>query len=242
MTACGPGHLTALAREPVADGLTAFAFALDGAAPWDVDEELLSADELARAARFRFERDRWRYVRGRATLRRLLGDWVGEDPGALRFSYNGQGKPALPGGPEFNLAHCEGEAVLALSTLGRVGIDIERSRDGFASEAIAEHFFAPGEVRRLRALPAQERQDAFFRCWTRKEAFLKAIGGGLSVPLRDFEVAFEPGAGPAVLSCAIPGEDASAWGLHDISAQLHDISAQSAFGPHRFFVAIAVEI
>ena len=126
----------------------------------------------------------------------------------------------MASGPEFNLAHCEGTAVLAVSGGGRVGVDVERLRPGFADEAVAERFFAPGEIARLRRLAPEERARAFFACWTRKEAVLKALGGGLWLPLDAFEVTFETGRRPQLLSCALAGTDASAWELHDLSGAL----------------------
>ena len=180
----------------------------------------LSADEHERAERFRFERDRLRYQRGRATVRQVLGETLDITPHAIRFAYGPQGKPSLTDSQcFFNLAHCDALAVLAVSD-HELGIDVELDRDGFANDTIAERFFAPAEILFLRALPPHEQRAAFFRCWTRKEAYLKALGGGLSIPLDDFTVDFSVD-GPAriVWIRDAPGEP-NHWTIVDCSAEV----------------------
>jgi len=189
--------------------------------PPGVDTTALSSDELARAARFRPGRHARLFVNGRAWLRHVLGCWRREEPSRLNFRYNQQGKPWLQGGPEFNLAHCENAAVLALGDKRRVGVDIERLRpapdEDKDDDLVAEQFFAPGERARLRRLPETERPAAFLRCWTRKEALLKALGGGLSLPLDAFEVSFGAGEQPALLTSTWPWAQPGDWALRDLS-------------------------
>lgn len=170
-------------------------WALD--APGSTVEDLarhLSPDETARAARFVFDRDRIAHVLGRGRLREILGARTGTAPAALRFDYGAHGKPALAGGPFFNLSHSGGLACLAISETADLGCDIEAFR--FVEEGVAERFFAPAEHAARLALPEAERQAAFFRIWTRKEAVVKAIGDGLSIPLDAFDVTIDAGTPP----------------------------------------------
>jgi len=170
----------------------------------------LSPDEAARAARFVFERDRIAYRIGRGRLREILGAHTGEAPEALRFTYGDHGKPALPGGPEFNLSHSGGLACLAISD--RVlGVDIEAHRE--IEEGVAERFFSPAEYAALSALPASGWTDGFFRCWTRKEAVVKAMGDGLSIPLDRFDVTLGPGEPPRMTRLDPEHGAAAGWRL-----------------------------
>ncbi|MDQ1723764.1 MAG: 4-phosphopantetheinyl transferase [Frankiaceae bacterium] len=182
------------------------------------DGQLLSADERARSSRFRFTRDRGRYVSGRAELRRLLGARLGCGAAEVEFAYGPAGKPSIPGTSlQFNASHSADVALFVVADgADAVGVDIELPRPGFGGVDIARRFFAPGEVARLLALPAQQRDDAFLRCWTRKEALLKAHGGGLSLPLHDFEVSLEP-AQPASIVQLGPTLAGRAWHLYDVS-------------------------
>ena len=189
-------------------------------------ERLLAPDERERAARFRFDRDRDRYVVARAVLRVLLGRYLGEAPAALRFEYGPQGKPALPGTPlHFNLAHAGAVAVYAVTRLAPLGVDVERVAPMDDLELVAESHFADEERRALRALPAQLRTRAFFDCWTRKEAFIKALGGGLSIPLADFAVELRPAAPPALRwVLGDPGAPAR-WTLHAFEPVAEHVAA-----------------
>lgn len=149
----------------------------------------LSEDELTRAARFKFDRDRNRYIAGRGILRRTLAGYLRTNPAAIRFAYNPQGKPSLPaGGLQFNLSHSGGEALYAVSLDVELGIDIERLNPAVEVEQIAANFFSPAEVAAILALPPRQRHNRFFDFWTRKEAYLKALGHGLSIPLNEFDV------------------------------------------------------
>ena len=146
----------------------------------------LSDDEVARAERFVFDRDRHRYIAARGRMREVLARLLGTTPAELRFAYSSHGKPSLPVALHFNLSHSEGLAALGVSRTHELGVDVEHVRP--LKEDIAERFFSRAEVATLRALPEHEQLDAFYRCWTRKEAVVKAIGEGLSRPLDSFDV------------------------------------------------------
>lgn len=176
---------------------------------------LLAPDERARAARFRFERDRRRYVAGRARLRELLGRYLGADPAILRFAYGPQGKPALAGTGDlrFNLSNSADRAVVAL-TLGReLGVDLEFMAERLADGGVARRFFAPAEVEALGRLPGERWLEGFFHCWTRKEAYLKALGSGLAAPLDGFEVAVGPDEPPRLVRVHADPAEAARWSM-----------------------------
>jgi 4'-phosphopantetheinyl transferase len=180
--------------------------------------ELLSADERERAARFRFDRDRDRYIAGRGLLRRLLAAYTGREAADLSFRYGAYGKPELEGpGPHFNLSNSGPLALIALSATAEIGVDLELAQDDFSRERIAERFFSPGEVRDLRALALEEQPAAFLRCWTRKEAFIKARGDGLSLALDSFDVTLQPGKPAMVTRTAWSLEEPRHWGMQDLS-------------------------
>jgi 4'-phosphopantetheinyl transferase len=178
---------------------------------------LLSADELERAVRFRFDRHRNDYIAGRGMLRVLLGRYLKHPPEAVEISYSHYGKPLLPDNRlQFNLAHSGGLALFVFTLHDEVGVDIERERDLRDALAIAERFFSPSERAVLRELPDSERVPAFFRCWTRKEAFIKAVGEGLSYPLADFDVTLASGDPARLLSIRGSEEEARRWSLHSL--------------------------
>ncbi len=181
---------------------------------------ILSPDEQQRAARFHFERDRIRFTAARAALRRILSRYLRCAPADLAFDYSPHGKPALPGDNplSFNLSHSGDWAVCAVTLSRRVGVDIELIRPDLASETIAERFFSPREAAELRALPRHEQPAAFFRCWTRKEAFVKARGEGLSLPLDRFDVTLRPGEPPALLRTLDDPREAARWSMAALSA------------------------
>jgi 4'-phosphopantetheinyl transferase len=180
---------------------------------------LLEPDEIARAARFRFEEDRDRFRLCRAAARIVLARYVGLPAARLRFGRGTHGKPHLldetDARLEFNLAHSGGLGILAVA--GRaVGVDVERIDAGHSGDDVARRFFATDEVERLETLPARERVDAFFSCWTRKEAYLKARGDGLALPLESFSVAFGAGAAPALVRSALGRTELARWTLFDL--------------------------
>lgn len=160
---------------------------------------ILSAEERGRAGQFRFERHRRRYVARRGILRELIGSYLDCDPAGVAFVHNAYGKPAVARSDlRFNLSHSHGMALYAFCRSADVGCDIERRDPKFAAEQIPERFFSPDEVRALRSLPLNEQTEAFFNCWTRKEAYIKAEGHGLSIALDSFDVSLAPSE-PAVL-------------------------------------------
>ena len=192
-------------------------------------ETVLAADECERARRFRFERDRARYVVGRGLLRVLLGRYLATDPVEIRFAYGPYQKPSLAGtGPRFNLSHSGSVALLAFSAGGEVGIDVERDDADLARERIPERFFSAAEVRALRALPRALQPRAFLCCWTRKEAFIKARGDGLSLALDSFDVTLVPGQPAAIVRTAWSEEEPTEWSLVDLSDPQHGYIAAVA--------------
>jgi 4'-phosphopantetheinyl transferase len=160
--------------------------------------ELLSEDERNRADRFHFEIHRRRFVAARGMLREHLGRCLERDPANIGFSYNSHGKPAVDD-VYFNLSHSDTLVLYAISRTREVGVDIERVNPSFAEEQIPEHYFSPAEVTVLRSLPKDKQTEAFFNCWTRKEAYVKARGLGLSLALHSFDVTLAPGEPAAFL-------------------------------------------
>ncbi len=184
-------------------------------------ERTLAADERARAARFHFDTHRNRFIVSRGVLRTILGRYLGIEPDRLQFRYSSHGKPALSAGSEsnsirFNVSHAGGMALYAITTDREVGIDVERIRPDFANEEIAERFFSPREIAALRALSPQSRLEAFFACWTRKEAYIKARGEGLSLPLDRFDVSLAPGQPAALLAVQDYSEEATRWTIREL--------------------------
>jgi len=156
--------------------------------------ETLSADERMRADRFLFEKHRAHFVAARGCLRAILAKYMQCKPGELAFFYGEHGKPTLASPWDksqlrFNLSHAAGLALIAVSLRCDIGVDVEHiSRKVGQMQDIAKRFFAPGEYEQLCALPREEQRRAFFCCWTRKEAYLKAVGTGLTHSLKNFEV------------------------------------------------------
>ena len=182
---------------------------------------LLSDDELDRAARFRFARDRDRYVVGRAQLRRLLARYLETSPAKIRFSYSEFRKPAVSTPRtrlSFNVSHSEDLAVYAFCLGADIGIDVERLRPDIGDDRVPEHFFSAAEVKTLRLLPEDAQPAAFLRCWTRKEAFLKARGDGLTLALDSFDVTLTDHEPPRVVRTAWDPAEAERWSLHDLTS------------------------
>ena len=156
--------------------------------------ETLSADEWMRADRFLFKKHRAHFVAARGCLRAILAKYMDCKPGELAFFYGEHGKPALAppwdkSQLRFNLSHSAGLALIAVSMRHEIGVDVEHlSRKVGQMKDIAKRFFASGEYERLCTLPRGEQRRAFFCCWTRKEAYLKALGTGLAHSLKNFEV------------------------------------------------------
>ena len=176
----------------------------------------LEPHEVERAGRFRFERLQRHFVASRGFLRYVLARYLSVKPDELRFSFNDYGKPSLAGEESlrFNLSHSHEVALLAVTRDAAVGVDVEHIRADFASEEIAKRFFSRLEVETFNALPVDERVAAFFRCWARKEAYIKAIGKGLSQSLDRFDVSLAPDEPAALLRA--DEDDSVSWTMSDI--------------------------
>lgn len=189
----------------------------------DADDQLsrsaasiLSADEVARAARFVFERHRNRFIAGRAALRRILATEVNRAPETLSFDYSPTGKPELTPDIDrhlwFNVSHSDRFALIAATRVGALGIDIEKRRPLPDVLRLAQTAFSDNELAELRQMPAESREEAFFAGWTRKEAYIKARGDNLGA-LGDFDVSLSPGE-PARLKRAAGGAaETTRWTL-----------------------------
>jgi 4'-phosphopantetheinyl transferase len=199
-------------------------------------ERWLDPDERARAARFVFERDARRFRVARGVLREILAAYLGATPDTVRFVYTAAGKPALAepftgAGVEFNVSHSGEIALYAIGTSGRLGVDVELIRPLDDLEALATRNFSTAEQRALLALPPGQREPAFFACWTRKEAFIKALGDGLSYPLDAFTVSFAAGEPARLLE--VRGEPAAAarWTLVALDIGVGYAAAVAVDGP-----------
>jgi 4'-phosphopantetheinyl transferase len=195
----------------------------------EILESVLSADEAQRAARFRFPADRQRYVVAHGCLRDILSRYLHSEPDSLSFSANQYGKPALKSHKlEFNLSH-SGDFALVGVTLNRdIGVDVERFRTEMEIERIAHRFFSQNEVAELMSFSPEDRQIAFFNGWTRKEAYIKAHGIGLSHPLDSFDVSLSE---PAILRAVRPHPgEAPRWTLLSLPVGLGYSGAVAVFG------------
>lgn len=182
---------------------------------------MLTAPELARAARFRREVDRVAYVVVRATLRARLGACLGLAPAAVPLTETARGKPVLRGaGPrwECNVSHSGGIGLVAVAWDRAVGIDVEAHRASIAVRDLGQAFLSPREHAALDLAPADERREWFFTVWTRKEAFLKAIGQGLSFPLEKFSVTVSPSEPPRIVEIEGEPDAEHRWRLWRIDA------------------------
>ena len=179
----------------------------------------LSDDEVERASRFYFERDRQRFVVARGCLRDILSRYLQRGPGDLSFRYNEHGKPALEetvreDRVEFNLSHSQDIALIAVVLRSEVGIDVEGVRLDVTGDEIARRFFSPQEVEAIQALPPEFRQEAFFSCWTRKESYIKARGQGLAIPLDEFDVSVNPGEPARLIANRADPDEVSRWKMY----------------------------
>ncbi|MGH9367917.1 MAG: 4'-phosphopantetheinyl transferase family protein [Thermoanaerobaculia bacterium] len=183
--------------------------------------QTLDEEERLRAGRYRFPRDRDRFILFRGTLRALLGRYLGIAAEAVRFGQNREEKPFVVPRTDaeerlqFNLSHSEDLALLAVAAGRRVGVDIERVRSDRAAPEVARRFFSEDEADALREIPESARSEAFFSCWTRKEAYIKARGGGLSIPLKSFTVSLAPGSVPSLLRSHLGEGEVARWSILD---------------------------
>jgi 4'-phosphopantetheinyl transferase len=182
---------------------------------------VLSDDEQARASRFHFQVDRRYFIAARAMLRKVLAGYLAVDPGKLTFIYSPKNKPGLGGahandGLSFNISHSGDIALIGCTRDRRIGVDVELIRNDFDTAAIAARFFSAAEQNQLAALPPEHRHEAFFRCWTRKEAYIKATGEGLSLPLDQFDVSLAPHDQNALLATRPDELESNQWSLRDL--------------------------
>jgi len=179
---------------------------------------LLSSEEQERARRFRVERPRKEFVLTRGTLRTLLAQYLGITPQEVHFRYAVRGKPALEGesGLCFNVSHTDGLALMAFVMRRTIGIDVENLVRGVDAQRLAERFFSERERQALRSLRGDELQAAFFRCWTRKEAYIKAKGDGLSLALHEFDVSIAEQDRDALLATRPDPTEAARWTVCDV--------------------------
>jgi 4'-phosphopantetheinyl transferase len=198
-------------------------------------ERTLSEDEIQRADRFHFRHDRNRFIASHGWLREILGRYLHVEPEQLRFCYNSYGKPRLDGisGKHllcFNLSHSHAIGLLALCLDRNIGVDIEHVRPGLDAMQIAQRFFSTYEVTTLLALTDHLKKEAFFNCWTRKEAYIKAHGEGLSIPLDQFSVTLLPGETALLLHTLPDPEEASRWSLFHIDPKPGYVAALAVEG------------
>jgi 4'-phosphopantetheinyl transferase len=170
-------------------------------------KSILSLDEQERAGRFRKIGDAQRYIAARGSLRSLLGAYLTMEPDRLQFAYDAFGKPRLAGeeplaSMRFSVSHSEDLALFGFARGHTNGVDVERIRPDIDVEDLAARYFSSSEFQELRALPADQRREAFYCGWTRKEAYLKARGEGLSFPLDRVEVSLTPGEPPMILKAS----------------------------------------
>ena len=187
---------------------------------------LLSQDEEQRASRFRFERDRTRFIVCRGILREILGTYLQRDPERINFDYGPQGKPYLErsdgqtgGSLYFNVSHSSGWAIYALG-FGEVGVDLEFVKPIPEMQALVDQHFSVAERSAFASVSPDLKLKAFYSCWTRKEAYVKACGGGLRMPLDQFDVSVDPTSPARLLSAGGVSGDCLPWALHsfDLSA------------------------
>jgi len=199
----------------------------------------LSPDEHKRAERFLVEESRRQFIFSRAVLRQLLGACLNTTPSALSFCYHPHGKPFVhQSGLCFNLSHSGQLMVIALARGCDVGVDVEWLHGRTDWSLLAERIFSSRELRELRALPASNQREAFFNGWTRKEAYLKATGEGLTDDLRAIEVTLSPGQEPRLLGLPAGPEAVRQWRLEEIplsSEFAGAVAFESAEAAQRFY-------
>lgn len=197
---------------------------------------LLSADEQDRAVSYKNKEDRSRFIARRGILRTILASYLDYKPENIQFIYNPYGKPALAGNWSkaelgFNVSHSAGVGLFAFARKKNLGVDIERWDDGIDHLLISENYFSPIERRELLDLAPDARVQGFFQCWTRKEAFIKACGEGLSIPLDQFDVSFVPGRPVQLLATSSGLPSAHAWSIVDIQVGDHFSAALAVEKP-----------
>jgi 4'-phosphopantetheinyl transferase len=206
--------------------------------------DVLTTDEKDRASRFRFRRLRESFVSAHGALRYLLGRYLDCSPSDLRFVYRSKGKPALLSetGIQFNMAHSGCLIVIAVTLDRPIGVDIEEIRQLSDMQQIAYRFFCPEEAHEIMSLPETERHRGFFSCWTRKEAFVKATGHGLSVPLNSFRVTLHPDLPARFVQIGDGTIDAQSWMLHDLQLAPGYAAALAYHGRQQLLTVLPIDL
>lgn len=205
--------------EPLAGGqLDLWAVRVDRCS--EQDWARLNPKEVARAERLLIERKRVQQVASRSALRAILSGYLGGDPRDIEFSYGAHDKPSVEqGGLSFNLSHSGCWALLGVASQGKLGVDVEEARDKRAFVEISERFFSAPERAALSRLQGDAQRVAFYRAWTRKEAYLKAWGTGLTFASSRFCVDFGPNTPGRVLHSEMPGDEPSQWHFVDLELE-----------------------
>lgn len=190
--------------------------------PLEGMRQSLSDDELLRAGRYHIPRDESRFIAARGILRSILSRYVNTEAHELSFNYTHHGKPELIQKHNditirFNVSHSQDVALYAFTLDRKIGVDVELIRPDFAEMEIAERFFSTKEVTEICALPKNSQLNGFFACWTRKEAFVKAMGEGLSLPLDQFEVSVKPGNPARLLDTRWDHSEQSRWSMRELA-------------------------
>lgn len=229
---CGTALPAAQSLKLPADEVHVWLANLDSYPASDL-KSFISSDEVKRAERFHFAKDRNHFIVARGLLRQLLAAYLKTAAVDLAFSYGAKQKPSLAGIEKgvlnFNLAHSHGRAAYAFSRNRELGIDLELIRENFGGAEIAQRFFSRSEIETLDTVPPELAAHAFFNCWTRKEAYIKAIGEGLSLPLDTFDVSLAPGEPAALLRNHKEPREVERWSMISIAA------------PEKFVAALVVE-
>jgi 4'-phosphopantetheinyl transferase len=223
-----------LDRELVGDEIHVWCASLDR--PVSGFQRLLSEDERTRAERYHFEEDRRRFIVRRGILRTLLSGYLGIEPYQVKFCYGKNGKPGVPDifgktKVQFNLSRSEGLVLYAFTRNHEIGVDIEYVREIPGIGRIAKRFFSARENSIFQSLPESQKKEAFFNCWTRKEAFIKAIGDGLLHPLDSFDVSLVPGEPARLIGIKGDFREASRWSLRDLQPAVGFSAALAVKGP-----------
>lgn len=195
----------------------------------------LSADELERANRFHFRNHQCSFIVGRGILRSIIADYLQTRPKEIRFRYNAHGKPSIADVSShseinFNLSHSHGLAVYAFTRRREIGIDIERLRSNLSFQKIAKRFFTTEEFENLNSLPHDEYIDGFFGLWTQKEAYIKAMGTGLSIPLNRFSVTVKKDQTVRVNEIRIKSNEEGSWSILSLKPKRGYVGALAVEG------------
>ncbi len=204
----------------------------------EASRQLLSVDELSRAERFVFPEHRRRFVIARGLLRLILARYTAVEPEGLQFVYGRHGKPGLADKQngddlQFSVSHSDDLALYGVARGRRIGVDLERVRADLLEEEIkqiAERFFSPREAAAILAAPPQQRRETFLSCWTRKEAYAKAIGKGLSLPLDQFDVSLDSRERAALLHTGGDPEEAAHWSIQPLDLRPSYVAALAVEG------------